>query len=168
MSEHSPTRRQSESKRDLRRRFTALRRQVTLEERDATSAEIARKLFASVPWQNIRAMHIYSSVPNWREIDTEPIVLGVREAFPDIEMTRPGTTKNEPVPKTKFDLIVVPVLAFDSGNYRLGLGAGFYDRFLADQLHALTIGLAYRWARLSEDLPREPHDVPLDRILTDT
>ena len=38
----------------------------------------------------------------------------------------------EPV-KTKVkipDLILVPILAFDSNKYRLGYGKGFYDRYL--------------------------------------
>ena len=64
-------------------------------------------------------------------------------------------------------LILVPVLGFDRDCYRLGLGGGFYDRFLAGQASATTVGLAYDWAFVPEGLPREEHDVPLDRIVTD-
>ena len=156
-----------ESKEALRRRFKALRRLVLPQERERASREIAETLLASVPWATVHALHIYRAVPSWGEVDTEPIVLGVRAAFPGVEIVYPGATRSEPLPEPKFDLIVVPILAFDSDRYRLGLGAGFYDRFLAGQLQALKFGLAYRWALYPQQLPREPHDIRLDRIFTD-
>lgn len=112
-------------------------------------------------------MHIYRSVDAWSEIETGPIVLKVSETWPAIEIVFPGTARDEPLPERPFDLIVVPVLGFDRNNDRLGLGAGFYDRFLATQPQALKIGLAYEWALLPDGLPREPHDIRLDEILTD-
>ncbi len=74
----------------------------------------------------------------------------------------------EPVssgPALKPDLILVPLLAFDSGGHRLGYGGGFYDRTLAK--HACkAIGIAYAGQEVQE-LFHEPHDRALDMVLTE-
>ena len=44
--------------------------------------------------------------------------------------TKEPTT--QPVEKDLIDLVIVPALAVDKDNYRLGYGGGFYDRFLVD------------------------------------
>jgi 5-formyltetrahydrofolate cyclo-ligase len=68
------------------------------------------------------------------------------------------------------DLVIAPVLGFDRAGWRLGQGAGHYDRTLAN-LRAtkavFVIGLAFSGQELAE-LPAEPHDEPLDAILTET
>jgi 5-formyltetrahydrofolate cyclo-ligase len=62
--------------------------------------------------------------------------------------------------------ILVPGLAFDRAGYRLGRGAGVYDRLLASlPEHVLRIGLIPS-ARLVETLPREAHDVPMHAVVT--
>jgi 5-formyltetrahydrofolate cyclo-ligase len=63
--------------------------------------------------------------------------------------------------------VIVPGLAFDSRGRRLGRGGGFYDRFLSQpDLTAVTCGVALE-AQILEDLPREPHDVPVDLLITE-
>ena len=69
-------------------------------------------------------------------------------------------------PENRYDVVIVPVLGFDRAGYRLGLGQGWYDRFLATQPSARKVGLAYGWARL-DLLPHEPRDIPLDCIITE-
>jgi 5-formyltetrahydrofolate cyclo-ligase len=68
------------------------------------------------------------------------------------------------------DMLVIPLLAFDDEGYRLGQGGGYYDRTLA-ALRSLgpvfVIGLAYAGQRVAA-VPRDPHDQPLDAILTET
>ena len=39
---------------------------------------------------------------------------------------------SEPTAKSLIDLVILPALAVDKDNYRLGYGGGFYDRFLSD------------------------------------
>jgi 5-formyltetrahydrofolate cyclo-ligase len=72
-------------------------------------------------------------------------------------------------PEVLPDLLFVPLAAFDKKGGRLGYGAGFYDRTLA-KLRALkpvtAIGVAFEVQELL-DLPQEPHDEPLDFVLTE-
>jgi 5-formyltetrahydrofolate cyclo-ligase len=67
------------------------------------------------------------------------------------------------------DLIIAPLLAFDRAGGRLGQGGGHYDRTI-EALRALgplfVIGLAYAGQEIAA-VPREPHDQPLDAILTE-
>jgi len=65
----------------------------------------------------------------------------------------------------QIDLCLTPGLAFDAACRRLGRGAGYYDRFLA-QCGGTTVALAYA-AQLVEQVPCEPHDRPLDAVLTE-
>lgn len=67
----------------------------------------------------------------------------------------------------RFDLVLVPGLAFDPRGYRLGYGGGFYDRLLPTLRPD-----ARRWAlafelQVGDNLPAEPHDVPLDAVITE-
>ncbi len=64
------------------------------------------------------------------------------------------------------DLILVPGLAFDRSGRRIGYGAGYYDRFLA-QVQAPRIGLAYEIS-LYEQIPTSPHDIPMHQVVTET
>jgi len=63
--------------------------------------------------------------------------------------------------------VLVPMLAFDSDGHRLGYGGGYYDRTLAGLPNARAIGIAYAGQEVPS-LPREPHDHPLDMIVTET
>ena len=65
-------------------------------------------------------------------------------------------------------VLLVPLLAFDRRGYRIGYGGGNFDATIA-QLRTsgtiLTIGLAYAEQEV-EVVPIEPHDQPLDWIVT--
>lgn len=70
------------------------------------------------------------------------------------------------------DLVLAPLVGFDSDGNRLGMGAGFYDRHFAWLRHRkywrrpLLVGIAFEIQRLDR-LPPQPHDVPLWRIVTE-
>ncbi|MBN1353707.1 MAG: 5-formyltetrahydrofolate cyclo-ligase [Candidatus Omnitrophica bacterium] len=70
------------------------------------------------------------------------------------------------VPLEDIDLVVVPGIAFDSNNVRLGRGHGYYDRFLcAVPDKAKTIGLAFDF-QVVQDLPKDSHDIPVSKTIT--
>jgi 5-formyltetrahydrofolate cyclo-ligase len=63
--------------------------------------------------------------------------------------------------------LLVPLVGFDRRGYRLGYGGGYYDRTLATMApQPLTIGVGYELGRL-ETIHRQPHDVPMDAIVTE-
>lgn len=66
-------------------------------------------------------------------------------------------------------VLIVPPVAFDARCYRIGYGAGFYDRtipILRARHPVLTIGYAFAVQQVAH-VPNEAHDVPLDRVVTD-
>ena len=68
------------------------------------------------------------------------------------------------------DVMLVPVLAFDSEKFRLGYGKGFYDRYLNKYLkkfkNILTVGVAFSFQKYHK-LPTDNNDVQLNYILTE-
>lgn len=62
--------------------------------------------------------------------------------------------------------LLVPCVGFNERGYRLGYGGGYYDRTLAAAPRPLAVGVCYGFGRV--DFEGEPHDVPLDQVLTDT
>jgi 5-formyltetrahydrofolate cyclo-ligase len=63
---------------------------------------------------------------------------------------------------------IAPVVGFDGQCYRLGYGGGYFDRTLAKlDLRPLAIGIGYPSAALATIYP-QPHDVPMDWIVTGT
>ena len=65
------------------------------------------------------------------------------------------------------DIILTPLVGFDSHCNRLGQGAGHYDRAFARWPDALRIGIAWSVQQV-DALPRDPWDVPLHMIVTET
>lgn len=63
-------------------------------------------------------------------------------------------------------VIIVPGLAFDRRGGRLGLGAGYYDRYLQQATNAIKIGICAT-DFLVEEIPMEEHDVFMDYIVTE-
>lgn len=70
-------------------------------------------------------------------------------------------------PAPPIDVFVVPGLGFDARGHRLGQGHGYYDAALHAQPGALRIGIGYDW-QILPDLPSEPHDEPMDLVVTPT
>ena len=64
------------------------------------------------------------------------------------------------------DLIIVPLLAFDSSKNRLGYGKGYYDKFLQKNNKIITIGIAFSFQKFSK-IKTSNHDVKLKYILTE-
>lgn len=116
----------------------------------------------------------------WTEADEERCIglpvtdkttkqLSYRMWFPGCEMEDDayGIPKPKDTPEFHPTLLLVPCVGFGPKGVRLGYGGGFYDRTLATlQPRPFTVGLAYSFGFLPW-LEAEPHDVPLDAVLTE-
>ncbi|HEY3321198.1 MAG TPA: 5-formyltetrahydrofolate cyclo-ligase [Planctomycetota bacterium] len=71
------------------------------------------------------------------------------------------------IPANQLDLVLVPGLAFDLKGNRLGRGAGYYDRFLAQPaLSAATVALAFE-CQIVDEVPALRHDKAVQFIFTE-
>lgn len=61
------------------------------------------------------------------------------------------------------DLIIVPGVAFDEQNNRMGRGRGYYDRLL-NLSQAIKIGVCFDF-QFFKQIPVEPHDIPMDAVI---
>ena len=162
-------------------------------EKTRKSAIIKDRLFNEEEFKRARVVMFYVSLKD--EVDTltmidEALKMGKRVAVPvilkeekrliageihnrleDLEsqhfgIYQPRQDRVKEVPLDDIDLVVVPGVAFDRKNIRLGRGHGYYDRFLSGlPKRTKTIGLAFDF-QILEDLPQDPHDVPVSTIIT--
>ena len=81
-------------------------------------------------------------------------------------MLEPAVLTKKEVP----DIMLVPLLAFDKKNNRLGYGGGFYDRYLNKYLNTfkniMTVGIAFSFQKYHK-LPVSKDDVKLNYVLTE-
>ncbi len=96
-------------------------------------------------------------VINCLEEDLEGGLYGIQQ--PKYEATRS-------IPLDALDLVVVPGIAFDNENNRLGRGLGFYDRLLKNLPSKIpSVGLAFDF-QVVDHLPRHQHDMPVSHVIT--
>ncbi|SEP89295.1 5-formyltetrahydrofolate cyclo-ligase [Flavobacterium urocaniciphilum] len=175
------------TKKELRQKYKALRKQLTDYEVEEYSLEIANQLIHLDIW-NRNFYHLFLPIESQHEVDTEFIlqvlagkdkdVVVSKSDFETREMTHFLLTDNtkikkneydipEPVdglevPVSKIDVVFVPLLAYDVNGNRVGYGKGFYDKFLSEcQPNVLKIGLSFFEAEelISDVLPT---DIQLD------
>jgi 5,10-methenyltetrahydrofolate synthetase len=65
------------------------------------------------------------------------------------------------------DSVLLPVVAFDAGGYRLGYGGGYFDRTLASiARRPRVIAVGYEM-QFIDTIHAQPHDIPLDYVVTE-
>jgi 5-formyltetrahydrofolate cyclo-ligase len=119
--------------------------------------------------QSLAAAGVKTALPVTGKLGTPLIFRLWRPGEPTVKgkmaIKEPLASAQEAAP----DLLFVPLAAFDRSGHRLGYGAGFYDRTLA-QLRAkkavCAVGVAFASQEFPE-LPHEAHDERLDYVLTE-
>lgn len=92
------------------------------------------------------------------ERDLESGTWGIREPNPGI---------CSPADIRAVDFVLVPGVAFDSRGGRLGYGAGFYDRLLANRPSQAWLVAGAFEIQMIEHVPMQERDVPVDVIVTE-
>jgi 5-formyltetrahydrofolate cyclo-ligase len=152
---------------------------------------IKKKLFSLPEFKKSRTVMLYASKKgevNTEEIIDEVLRAGKRVALPrctshetivpkeigkrkDLEKGRFGIyepkKREKSVQLEEIDIVVVPGIAFDRKNKRLGRGKGYYDRFLKDlPRNKFSVGLAFGF-QIADNLPEDSHDIPVSKVITD-
>jgi 5-formyltetrahydrofolate cyclo-ligase len=181
-------------KKRIRKEMIGRLREQAPELRKKRSGAIREQLLACEAFTSSKTVMIYVSMPE--EVETIKLIRtalagGKRVSIPYLEtenseikaselisindlekgpygIYQPRKASVETVPLKEIDLVIVPAVAFDQSNMRLGRGKGYYDRFLSRQevSSARTIGLAFSF-QMVDRLPSAPHDRPVTRVITD-
>jgi 5-formyltetrahydrofolate cyclo-ligase len=97
----------------------------------------------------------------------EPLVF--REWHPGVRLAHGALDIPYPVdsPEVQPEAVLLPMNGWDAQGYRLGYGAGFFDRTLASLAQRpVTIGVSYELARLDTIQP-QAWDIPMDYVVTE-
>ena len=103
-------------------------------------------------------------------VETKAAPLVFRRWTPETRMARGDW--NIPVPPADAerltpDVALAPLVGWDGAGFRLGYGGGYFDRTLATLApRPFTIGVGFQSSRLETIYP-QPHDIPLDAIVTE-
>ncbi len=171
------------------------RRSLDPKERAQLNAEIASRWSAALTQISKSTLHIgiYRALPDevaLLEVEAELRSLGARMHFPRIQSSKdslmefvevgPGTTVWEKGPygidqphtaaqtvdPSKLDLVFLPGTAFGESGERIGMGKGYFDRYLPRAANAVRVALAYDF-QLFKSLPQQPWDQRVHWILTE-
>jgi 5-formyltetrahydrofolate cyclo-ligase len=182
-----------QAKRRLRLEVKERLASIASADASAWSGAICERIAASELFRTAKAIMGYVATPG--EADVWPLLntawaTGKRVCLPRVDWNlrvmsaaeaprnrqdllagRHGITEPTAVapvmPIPDLDLVIVPGLAFDEQGWRLGRGAGFYDRFLAHpSLTATSIGAAFE-VQMTRGLPRDDWDVALHAVATE-
>ncbi len=181
-----------EDKIELRNRFLSLLRGQNEEDRLIKSRLIQKKLFERPEFEMARTILFYASFGGEvetfqmiqkatqlnKKIALPMITKGSKDMIPTLiegldrlnegpyRIQQPAYSLDRVVDARDLDLVLVPGLAFDKCHNRLGRGAGYYDRFLAELPEDTpSLGLAFDF-QLVDELPYlEAHDITLTDVI---
>lgn len=178
-------------KSDLRKKYKALRDELSIEQIDDLSIEIANQALKLPIWEHT-FYHIFLSIEEHKEINTDYIlnilsgkdknIVISKSNFKDTSLINYLLTDNTLIKKSnwgipepvegieisndKIDVVFIPLLTFDKSGNRVGYGKGFYDKFLGNcKPETIKIGLSFFEAEDEIENVFE-NDVRLDYCVT--
>ena len=148
------------------------------------SDDLCEQLLSSIEWGNCKYLYSFLPLEDGNEPDVRPAIEYAIEKGVVVYTSDPNPSTGRKVKplinqsnqdkiiqykienkEVEFDYIIVPMLGCNpQTKHRLGFGGGFYDRLLASQPTAKSIGVVFKDFVIMEIVP-ESHDVPLNEIL---
>lgn len=175
----------AEQKKALRKQIKVLKNALPEPERLKKSANIFDQVEALELFQNASTVLVYWSMSDevhthdfvlrwWKKktillpaVDGDVLRLKV---FSGMECLKNGELMQIPEPVgpdfeavSSIDLIIVPGVAFDKNNYRMGRGRGFYDKLLAT-IETTTLGVCFNFQSVDK-VPVEAHDKAMSQVI---
>lgn len=179
------------SNKELRRQAVKARSALTPEEQKANSDTIVDQILESPEYKDAKVIMMYRGVAGEVNLDrlmerekqdgktlvfpfcrtkTELVALKPREADAwqagSFDIPEPVPEKSDEFDPATIDLILNPLAAFDEDCNRIGMGAGYYDRFLPKATKAYIMAVAFEAQKVKRIEPK-PWDVPMDSVLTE-
>ena len=177
-------------KAELRKIYLEKQKSLSPDERRDKSEQVVRLLFDNFDFSNVKFLNCFITLEKNNELDTFEIYQRLWREFPAIITTAPRINREMDVlemvvasPTTKYvqnnwgilepagddliepeklDVILMPLIAFDTRGFRCGYGKGFYDKFLRKcRPDCRKIGLSL-FPPMEEIEDVEGWDVPLD------
>ena len=173
-------------KRSLRNEILEKRKAQTKKEREVKSHLILHELIELPEFKKAKVVAFYLPVNG--EVDTTEMIKWAHEegkevcvpvvheeghlqfvVYEPLDRMKNGKYNiPEPLGKEErhhIDLIVVPGVVFDNEGHRIGMGKGYYDKYLKDKT-CVNVGVCFGF-QLVEKIPKEPHDIPMNIIVTE-
>lgn len=180
-----------ERKKEIRQKMLALRRALSASEKEERRRALTGNLISLKAYQEARRILTYLAMPG--EADLDPLIrraladgkeVYVPVCLPekqmeagrllDMEHFVKGPYGLRDLPKgystispEEIDLVLVPGVAGSPDGTRLGMGAGYYDRYLSKVPYEKRVLVLWDF-QVVEELPSEPFDQFMAAIVTDT
>lgn len=176
---------------ELRRRLKKLRAQMSGEQAATSSLQVSRHILACDAYRKAKCIMGFLAFGKELSVDyvlAQALADGKIVAVPHITSgeefvpvrlldmqhfaldrygIRTAPQPVQPVKPEAIDLILVPGVAFGRDGSRLGMGAGYYDRFLLKVGQAVRMGVAYK-SLMQETLPTDVYDVGMQLLASES
>lgn len=172
----------------LRRRMISKRAALAREEQERLSRQICAQIEALDCYKKAETVMIYSAVRGEADLrylggsgkrlvyplcaaEGKMLALWPKDeaAFRQgaYSIPEPDPLRSREIAPEELDLVICPCTAFDEQGRRLGMGGGYYDRFLPGCTRAVILAAAYEFQKVAE-LDAQPWDVSMDMVVTET
>ncbi len=180
----------------LRKSKIQARDNLTSAQRDKFSQQIVKKILLSDAYQKAQNIMIYRAVKGEVDLHTleaaakkdgkalyyplcisktEMIALSPKEQLPEGQtawnkgafgIMEPVRENSIEIAPEELDMVICPCTIFDDQGGRMGMGAGYYDRYLTKCTKAYVTAVAFE-VQKTERVPMEEWDIRMDMVFTE-
>ena len=179
----------AEQKRIQRKQGRAARNALSPEQRTAFSGAICRRVLELEAFRRAERVMIYAAFGAEADLTALTGLAPEKQYYypvclPDCQMAAarplgpegwsvgefgirtPIPERSQVLPPEQLDLVLVPCTSFDRQCRRVGMGKGYYDRFLPRCVNAVSVGIAFDCQR-TDQAAADEFDWPLDAYVTE-